>query len=153
VSSVAEKEFDYDQLTNIINQVNEGKENKDRRQKKDWVSRMATILSLSAWAVMIAVWVLIEYASPETEFLFLSGFGRVHFDLNPVLRQRWNDTLIYIAYVLLLVSLGTCLIAFFFNKIRMKRKTDKYKKSIFVIGGITVIAFIFFLIVHGSRLF
>jgi len=144
----------YEQITAILDQE-EKEKNKDRRQRKDIVTRMATILSLLAWAIMIAVWVVLELASPERGMLFTQSFFQWHFgtDATGALRTRWDRQLVYLAYVLMLASFGSCFFAFIFNRMRMKRKTDKYKKSIFIIAGITLVAFVAFLIRFGSILF
>jgi len=149
---MADEGLSYDQITELLNKRDK-EESKDRRKKKDLVSRMATILSLGAWAVMIAVWVVLETAAPDREMMFINTFFEAQFGVGGFGRQRWNYALVYTAYVLFLISLGACAIAFILNKMRMKRKGDKYKVSIFVIGGITIIAFIFFLIEHGSVIF
>ena len=149
---MADEGLSYDQITELLNKRDK-EESKERRRKKDPVSRMATILSLGAWAVMIAVWVVLETASPDREMMFINSFFEAQFGVAGQGRARWNYTLVYTAYILFLVSFGACAIAFVLNKMRMKRKGDKYKKSIFVIFGITVIAFIFFLLEHGSVLF
>jgi len=143
----------YDEINNIVNKRDE-EEKKDRRQKIDWVSRMATILSVLAWLVMIAVWVVVDTASPDRGMRFTQTFFDVHFGVDASTGQRtnWNNNLIFIAFVLQIVSIGTCLIAFLFNKMRMKRKSDKYKMSIFIIGGITIVAFIAFIIRFWSSL-
>ena len=149
-----DKGLSYDAITDILNKRDE-EEKKDRRQRIDWVGRMATILSLLAWLIMITVWVLIETASPDRSMRFTQTFFEVHFgtDASSAVRSRWDYTLVYIAYILQLVSMGTCVVAFLFNKMRMKRKGDKYKKSIFVIGCITIVAFIAFMIRFWSVLF
>ena len=149
---MADNGLSYDQITDLLNK-RDADENKDRRKKKDAVSRMATILCLGAWAVMIAVWVVLETASPDREMMFINSFFEAQFGVAGQGRARWNYTLVYVAYILFLVSLGACAVAFVLNKMRMKRKGDKLKISIFVIFGITVVAFIFFLIEHGSLLF
>ena len=151
---MADEGLSYDQIDALLNKRDE-EEKKDRRQKKDFISRMATILSLGAWAIMIAVWVVLDMASPERGMRFTQTFFEVHFgtDSAAIMRTRWDYTLVYAAYVMMLVSMGSCAIAFLLNKMRMKRKGDKYKKSIFVIGGITVIAFVFFMIRFWRVLF
>ena len=118
----------------------------DRRKRKDWMTKMPIALSLITLAVLFAVWMILEQASPETEWGFLASFGRVTFGMEPVLRSRWDTTLIYIAFIMLIVSLGTTVISVIFNKLRMKRKEDKYKKSVLIVGGITFVAFVAFLI-------
>jgi hypothetical protein len=104
---------------------------------------MAAILSVVSWLVALAVWAVLDRASPERENMFTRMFG-------VTVRENWDGTLLPIAFVLLLVSLGICVLAFFFNKLRMKRKTDKYRKSIFIIGGITILGIVFFLMRFGS---
>jgi len=149
---MADEGLSFDQIEELLKKRDDD-EKKDRRKKKDAVSRMATILSVGAWAVMIAVWVVLETASPDREMMFINSFFDAHFGVAGFGRSRWNYTLVYTAYILFLVSFGACAIAFVLNKMRMRRKGDKYKKSVFVIFGITVIAFIFFLIEHGSVIF
>jgi len=151
---MAKNGLNYDQITDILNNRDK-EENKDRRQKRDLVTRMSTILSLGAWVIMIAVWIVLDQASPEKGMRFTQTFFEVHFGVDSAvaMRTRWNYTLVYAAYVMMLISLGSCAIAFVLNKMRMKRKNDKLKISIFVISGITVIAFVFFLIQFWSVLF
>jgi len=149
-----DKGLSYDAITDILNKRDE-EEKKDRRQRTDWVTRMATILSVLAWLVMITVWVLVDTASPDRGMRFTQTFFEVHFDVDAAAGQssRWDNNLIFIAYLLQIVSIGTCVVAFLFNKMRMKRKSDKYRLSIFIIGGITIVAFIAFLIRFWSNLF
>jgi len=144
----------FDQITAILDREEKEKK-KDRRQRKDIISRLATILSLLAWAIMIGVWVVLEFASPDRGMMFTQSFFQWHFgtDATGALRTRWDRQLVYIAYVMMLISFGSCAFAFIFNRMRMKRKSDRYKKSIFIIAGVTLIAFIAFLIRFGSILF
>ena len=147
-------DLDYDKITELLNKRDE-EEKKERRKKKDWISRLTTILCVCSWVILIAVWVVLETASPERGMRFTQTFFQVHFgvDASAATRTRWNYTLIYVAYVSQLICLGSCAIALLLNKMRMKRKGDKYKISIFVVGGITIIAFIVFLIRFGSVIF
>jgi hypothetical protein len=115
----------------------------ERRRKSDWIVRMATILSVLSWLVAFSVWVLLDQASPERAHMFSRLFGI------PV-REHWNTTLLPIAFVLLFVALGICILAFLFNKLRMRRKTDKYRKSIFIIGGITIVSIVLFIMRFGT---
>ena len=121
----------------------------DRRKKADWIVRMATILSVLSWAVVIAVWAVLDAASPERERQFISSIIRKHLDVQSYVRTRWDETLLSVGFLLLVASLAVCLVAFFFNKLRMKRKTDKYRKSIIVIGSITIMGIVAFLIRFG----
>ena len=121
----------------------------DRRKKADWIVRMATILSVLSWAVVIAVWAVLDAASPERDRQFISSIIRKHFDVQTYVRTGWNRTLLPVGFLLLVASLAVCLVAFFFNKMRMKRKTDKYRKSIIVIGVVTIAGIVAFLIRFG----
>jgi len=143
-------DLDFDQLTEVLKK---GAEKVERRKKKDWVKQMAPILSLSAWALVIAVWVIIEAAAPERERRFITSFFDVTFGTAPSIREKWDYTLVYVAYILFLVSIGICAIAFVFNRFRMRRETDKINKSIIVIGCITIVSFVFFIIRFGYVLF
>jgi len=146
-----DKELSFEMVNELINK-RDAEEKKDRRKNKpDTLSRMATILSLGAWGVMLAVWVVVDMASPQSEFFWQSwARSQGH---ETILRTRYNFTMVNTAYILLLISIGMCLVAFVFNKMRMRRKGDKYKKSIFVIGGITITAFVFFMINFWRILF
>jgi len=121
----------------------------DRRKKVDWIVRMATVLSLVSWGFAIAVWAVLEAASPEQDRKFITSFMSSRLDAQIYIRRYWDTTLLPIAFLLLVVSFAVCLAAFFFNKLRMRRKTDKYRKSIIVIGVVTFVGIIVFLIRFG----
>jgi len=138
-------ELDYDKITDLLNKRDEEEKNARKKKKKDWKIRMVSILSLSAFCIMAAVWVVLEVAAPEREMRFITSFFSVQFGAETVVRAKWNYSLVYVAYVLQLVSLGACLIASALNVLYVKVKEGKYKISIFIISGITIIAFIFFI--------
>jgi len=74
--------------------------------------------------------------------------SQVH-DAEIHIRDYWSEPLLQTAFILLVVAMLVCIAAFFFNKMRMKRKTDKYKKSIMIIGGVTVLGVVLFLLRFG----
>ena len=113
---------------------------RERRRKSDWLVKAAILMSVLALMSLFAVWIVLDYAAENRANFFNYYFG-VEVPENPL-----TYTLIPIAYGLLLATLGICVIAFVFNKMRMRRKTDKYRKSIFIIGGITIVALVLFLI-------
>jgi len=148
-------DLNYDQIMDLINKRDDD-EKKDRRSKKpDALSRMATILNLGAWSIMLAVWVVIDRAAPERGMMFTQTFFQATFgtDASATIRTRWDYSLIYMAYIMILFSLGACVVAFLLNLMRMKRKNDKFRKSIIIIGIITLIVFIFFMINFWRVLF
>jgi len=111
----------------------------ERRKKADWVVKMATVLSFIAWLVAFGVWIVLDSASPEKTTFFTQFFGST-------VRSYWDTSLLPLAFALLVVSLCTCIVAFVFNMLRMRRKTDKYRKSIIIIGAITIVGIVFFVI-------
>ena len=121
----------------------------ERRKKVDWVVRMASILSFVSWFVAFGVWIVLGQAQPEQENMFTRGL----FNIRAItVRNYWDTRLLPIALGLLIASLCICIIAFLFNMTRMKRKTDKYRKSIIVIGIITIAGIVAFVIRFGKFL-
>ena len=120
----------------------------ERRRRTDWVTHMATILSLVSWVIAIAVLLVLDMASPERNFKLFTTLAA-----STAVRNYWNTTFLPIAFGLLVASFIVCIIAFFFNMLRNRRKTDKYKKSIIIIGIGTVIGIVVFIIRFGKYLF
>ena len=119
---------------------------RERRRRSDGLVKGAVIMSFVSWIVLFAVWIVLYFAG------FTGNYGNTPINLitnNPV-SHTYTYTLLPIAYALLLFSLASCLIAFLFSRMRMRRKTDRYRKSIFITGGVTIIALIAFLINYGS---
>jgi len=143
----------YDQIMDLINKRDE-EENKDRRKKKsDLVIRMSNILNLGAWAIMLAVWAVIDRAAPQKGMMMINTFFDVHFGVAGQGRTGWDRSLIYTAYLMMLFSLGSCLIAFVLNLMRRKRKNDKLRISIIFISVITIVVFVIFLLNFWRYLF
>jgi heme/copper-type cytochrome/quinol oxidase subunit 3 len=115
----------------------------ERRRKSDWLVRAAIIMSVLAWLVMFSVWIVMYFAAENQPGIF-NLMLQVDVPRNPL-----TATLLPIAYYMLLASLAICVVAFVFNKMRMRRKTDKYRKSIFIIAGITIIAYVAFVLNFG----
>ena len=114
----------------------------ERRKKADWIVRMAAIFSILSWVVAFTVWIFIDQASPEKGHMFTSAY-------NVAVREHWDETFLPLAFGLLIAALLLCIMAFFFNKLRMRRKTDKYRKSIITIGVITIVGIVMFVIRFG----
>jgi len=146
-------DLDYDKITEILKKRDEEERLAELKKKRRLRGSLVTILSLIPWLIMIAVWVLIDIASPGREMTFITSFFNVQFGAEPLARPAWNYPLIYIAYVLMLVSLGLCLIAITINILGKRREGEKMKKSVFIIGGITIVAFVFFIINFWTVIF
>jgi len=149
-------DLDYDTLTELLEKRDREEAEERRRKKKFRIDSLPTAMSFIALCIMTAVWVMMEVAAPDRDMMFFRTFFDVHdqhFTVAPIFRERWNFTLVYTAYILQLVSLGTCFAAFLINYSRVKRKAGKYKISVFVAGGITVTALVFFVIRFWNVLF
>ena len=119
---------------------------RERRRRSDNLVKGAVIMSFVSWIFLFAVWIVLYFAG------FTGYYGNTPINLitDSPATQVYTYTLLPIAYALLLFSLVSCLIAFLFNRMRMRRKTDRYRKSIFITGGVTIIALIAFLMNYGS---
>ena len=152
---MSDDDLNFDKLTEIINKnEEEEREKKERfKKKRDPINTITTIFSIAALGILVAVWILLEAASPEREMRFITSFFDVQFGAATAVRTRWNYALVYVAYVLQLVAIGACLIAFVINFSKAKAKGEKLKKSIIVIGGVVIVAFVFFLLRFGNVIF
>ncbi|MCL1843956.1 MAG: hypothetical protein FWF79_09090 [Defluviitaleaceae bacterium] len=118
----------------------------ERRRQADWVVNGAAILSVLSWIVAFTVLLVLEMASPDGMEGFTRTFGGIP-------ETTWNYTLLPAAFILLIFALISCIAAFIFNAMRMRRKTDKYRKSILIIGAFTFVGLIAFTVRFGSQLF
>ena len=118
----------------------------DRRRQADWVVKAAAILSVLSWIVAFSVTLLLDIAAPERGNMFSSLLGGT-------VQDGWNTTLLPIAFISLVMSLVCCIAAFIFNMMRMRRKSDKYRKSVIIMGFISMAGIIFFVINFGADLF
>ena len=118
----------------------------ERRRQADWVVNAAAALSFISWLVAFSVVLLLDVASPERANFFSNVF-------EGTVRAAWNPTLLPVAFILLILAVCSCIAAFIFNMLRMRRKTDKYRKSIIIIGVLTIIGFIAFTVRFGGYLF
>ena len=117
---------------------------KERRKKADWLVNLSIFMSALAWIVVFAVWCVV-YVAAENKAGIFNVFLNVDVPANPL-----TQTLLPVGFGLLLLSIVICIFAFIFNMLRMKRKTDKYRKSIIIISIITVVALIAYLMNFGS---
>ncbi|MCL2079793.1 MAG: hypothetical protein FWH17_08135 [Oscillospiraceae bacterium] len=144
---MADHELSYDEIMNIIEE-RDREEEKDRRKKKDWITKVPVAVSLFAWCILTATWVVFDYYNP-----FKRTMSRVFASTPKGLSAEqaasvtaWRGVPVNIMYIMLMSAIGLCVVAFFVNRLRMRRKTDKYRKTVFFVGGVSIIAFIVFLI-------
>ena len=113
--------------------------NLNRRRQADWVVNAAKVLSVVAWVVAFVVMLLIDLASPERSNFFTNTFGGVF-------RTYWDPRFLWLGLGLLMLSFLCCVFAFIFNMKRMRRKTDKFRKSVLVMGIMSFVGIIIFIL-------
>jgi hypothetical protein len=118
----------------------------ERRRQADWVVNAAALMSLVSWIFSIVVVFVMEQASPESPDFFTYNFGGV-------VRTTWDLRLLNISFWLLIFSVLVCVAAFIFNMMRMRRKTDKIRKSIVIIGIANLLGLSVFTLRFSSYLF
>jgi len=119
---------------------------RERRRRSDWLVRASILMSVFAWLVLFAVWIVLYFAGVVGNY----GNTPINIITGMPVTHTISYTLLPIAYAMLLFSIAICLLAFLFNRLRMRRKSDRYRKSIFIIGGISIIALIAFLYNFGG---
>lgn len=117
----------------------------NRRRKKDWVTQAVPVVSVIGWLTAIVFLILLERARPQQ-----SNFFSRYFDV--VLVTAWNASLVRTSLMVLVGVLLVCVVGFFFNMLRQKRKTDKYSKSIIILGLISLVAIAAVIIVFRDLL-
>jgi len=90
----------------------------------------------------LAVWIFLDQASPDRHNMFTTW-------RDVAVRGHWDMVLLATAFRLLLASLLISIIAFLCALLRKRRKTDKHRWSIIIIGLITLIGTVFFVIRFG----
>ncbi|MCL2499861.1 MAG: hypothetical protein FWE90_05940 [Defluviitaleaceae bacterium] len=118
----------------------------ERRSRPDWMVKGATVLNVIAWLLTSVSLLAIDIASPNLDNMFTHYFDTVE-------RSVWDEFWILMAYILLVLSVVACLTSFIFHIMRKRRKTDKLRKSIVIIGALTLIGFALFIYRFGFQLF
>lgn len=118
----------------------------ERRKRRDWVTRAISIISIAGWVLAISALLFLQTASPQGADMFT-------INSRTVLKSSWNTNLLRIILVMLIVVFVACAFGFCFNLLRHKRKTDRYKKSIIILGLISIAGIALFLLVFGGLLF
>ena len=118
----------------------------ERRKSPDWMVKGSTIFNVMAWLLTFTVLLLIDIAAPTRENMFSHYF-------NANERTVWNEVIILLAYITLILSTLSCLLATIFHLLRVRRKTDKYKISVFIISTVTILGLIVFMLRFSGQLF
>ena len=127
----------------------------NRRRQADWGVNAAAVLSVLAWVVAFSVVLVLDIASDNVQMeglqAWLAGGGGAGTAGGG---GGWNIVLLrQIGLILLVVSFLCSVAAFMFNLMRMRRKTDKYRKSVIIMGLITLVGIIAYVYQFGHIIF
>ena len=113
--------------------------NLNRRRQADWVVNATKVLSVVAWVIAFVVMILIDLASPERSNFFTNVF-------DGAFRTHWDPRFLWLGLGFLILSFLCCIFAFIFNMMRMRRKTDKIRKSVIFMGIMSFIGIIIYIL-------
>ena len=110
----------------------------ERRQRRDWVSRSVSILSVVGWLCSMIALLFLESAQPDKENFFTRIF-------NTPVRSYWNSSILRFSMISLTLSFVVCAVGMVFNMMRNRRKSDKYNPSIIALGIFSLGSIVIFL--------
>lgn len=102
----------------------------NRRRGPDAMTKAIRIFAIISWALIVLVIVFINYGKPRMGFSFTG-------------MERFDTTMMDYANVVLGLVFFVCLIGFFINLNRNKRKSDRISKSLIFFGLGSVIWLIY----------
>ena len=111
-----------------------------KRKGPDILMRSLTWLAVLGWFLMYVVLMVLNKAKPKSE----SSFDRINGA--EVLIPPWNPVLIQYIFYLMIAGLCISIIGMILNIKRHRRKKDKYRMSLIVLGVISLLGIIFYLI-------
>ena len=123
----------------------DGLPRRERRKKRsDVFINAAAVSSVLAWvAIVIALPILLE-ARPSSGVTIFATL--LQFAVEPT---NWNNSLLRTVFVLLISALGISALGIALNLLRHRRKTDRFRKSLFISGGVSLAGLIVFVITLG----
>lgn len=115
-----------------------------RRKGPDPITRIIQISTIFAWITSLVVLTLLVSARPADN---QNMFTRI-LDLK-VAPTGWDFVQLRVAFFLIIFTVLICAAGIVGNAMRHKRKTDRFRVSLFVFLGISLVALIAFIIVFG----
>lgn len=109
-----------------------GKVIEQRRQGADLWVKIIHWLGVCVWVLMIVVLMLTDKARPPMA-TFLDRVLQVE------LRTTWDLGLVRYACFLMIIILCLCTAGFFINSKRHQRKSDRYSRSLIVMGSLSAL--------------
>ena len=110
----------------------------ERRKGPDAVVRAVWWTAGISWLLFIAALIFVETARPEIETFFDRQF-----DIS--IRDYWNENALLYIFIILVLNFAVCVIGFIFNMARHRRKTDRFNKSILILGTLSLAGILWYL--------
>lgn len=111
----------------------------DRRKKRDFIAWLPFILSTVALLMTSSVWFILDQNAPRN-YGWLTLFGYF------APEQTWPVRPVNVCLYLIIASIVLCVVALLLNRLRMRRRGDKYWLIIFIVGVLAILTLVFFLI-------
>jgi len=111
----------------------------ERRKGPDLLLKLINVIVFFSWLLIIAILTITAKAGPESA----TFFDRL---LQVDIRNTWDAGLAQYMFYLMLVLLLLCVLGIAFNAARHRRRSDRYRISLFIMGGASVIGIIVYLI-------
>ncbi|MCL1829601.1 MAG: hypothetical protein FWG32_08965 [Oscillospiraceae bacterium] len=113
----------------------------ERRNKPDWVVKSVSVIAVLGWIGAIAALAYYSIAMPSRGYNLPEAVAG-----HAAPATYLNVGALNAAFISILVSFFICLIGLLVNMTRHRRKTDRFNKSVIILGGISfvlIVAFIF----------
>lgn len=110
----------------------------ERRKKPDAICMWLEIASIAAWIILFCVLVFYQDAKPQVE-IFLDRFFEIE------VRETWDNNKLKTAFHLLVFLFLFSTFSIFLNFKRLKRSTDRIRKSFIISLAGSVIGIIIYL--------
>ncbi len=112
----------------------------DRRRRRDALSRVIAWISATSWGIAVFAIGFLALAQPNSE---VGATFRIAYD------KSIDMPLVEISFYLMVFAGLLCIIGLIFNFFRHKRKTDRFSKSLIIMGVISIICAVAIRLIFG----
>lgn len=118
----------------------------EKRRKDDWITITIKVIGIVGWVFIIAILSIVDSAKPGQEdwLTRLTGAEVSH---------HWNLALLPYGLFLLIFVLVVTVFGIIFNRMRHRRKTDRYNISVIILCVGSFIGLIYYIIRFGELIF
>jgi len=114
---------------------------KNRRKGPDQISKIISLIIAVSWILIFVLFLILAMAKPSAEMSVVSIMSK-----NTQSVGGWNISLMGVLLPVLIIQLGLCLFGLLLSSRRMKRKRDKYSRSLIFFTVTSVAGLVAFII-------